>query len=109
MSLKDISPDNELPEDIKLPHPLATAFLAERPELARLWEGPMDAETAKAVAHALSVILAKNKHLRQKLADMRKIVEDGIRSTHGQLNAVARKIVEFDADASPDILGDEGE
>lgn len=106
MSMKDISPDNELPEDIKLPHPLATAFLAERPGLCRLWEGPMDAETAKAVAHAMSVILAKNLHLRGKLARVRQVVEDGILSTRGHLNSVARKIMEEDADASPALVDD---
>jgi hypothetical protein len=107
MSMKDISPDNELPEDIKLPDPLATAFLAERPELCRLWEGPMDAETAKAMAHAMGVILAKNRHLRAKLARVRQVIEDGIITTRGQLNAVARKVLEVDVDAVPELVEEE--
>lgn len=107
MSLRDISPDNELPEDIKLPDPLSIAFMADRPELARLWKGPMDAEVAEAVAHALSVVMTKNKHLRQKLSRMRQVIEDGLCGARGQLTSMARKVVELDADAPKSLLGED--
>lgn len=98
--MKERIPDNELPEDITLPPGLAVAFMSDRPELVKLWQGPMDEKTAKSVAHALGVLLEKNGELRRKLARYRALAENAIMSMRGQLNAAAIKMQELDADAA---------
>lgn len=99
-------PDNELGEPISLPGALALAFQSDRPELCRMWKGPMDDKTAEAMAHALGVLMRRNRQLRDKLTALKRIAVDGILGGVGQLNAFMRRLGELDEELRKYVVDD---